>query len=338
MIRSPVRPHVRRLPADLTVVLALTVLTNVVVFAPVIRETPLRVAFGLVFILVAPGYALVALVFPERGPVDRFDDVNGEMRSPTTILERPRSWWGTIDGPERIAFSIASSAVIAPVVGFIVVTVQGSFQFGPTFVAVSAVTVALTVGAIWRRLALSPDDRFRVPYGEWTDTLRAAVFDPNSRGSAILNVALVCTILLVIASVGYAATALPQDDEYSTIYVLSEGDADSVLEIPPGESREVVVGVDNRERRATTYTVVVVEQEMDVSENETRVVDQRELDRFESTTDHGETWRLAHDIEPTADGEVRIVWLLYVDGDAPEEPSIESAAYRVHLWVEEGDS
>ncbi|WP_312907214.1 DUF1616 domain-containing protein [Natronosalvus caseinilyticus] len=337
MIRSLVRPHVRRLPADLTGVLALTALTNVVVFAPVIRETPLRVPFGLVFVLIAPGYALVALVFPERGPVDRFDDANGGVQSPTTILERPRSWWGTIDGPERIAFSIASSAIIVPMIGFILITVQGTFRFGPTFVAVSVVTVALTAGAIWERLALSPADRFRVPYDEWMDTLRTSVFDSDSRRSAILNVTLICTILLVIASVGYAATALPQDDEYSTIYVLSEDDADPILEIPPGESQEVVVGVDNHEERTTTYTVVVVEQEMDVSENETRVVDQRELERFEATVDHDETWRLAHDVEPTANGEVRIVWLLYVD-DAPAEPSIESAAYRVHLWVEEGES
>ncbi|MFC7212822.1 DUF1616 domain-containing protein [Saliphagus sp. GCM10025334] len=337
MIRSLVRPQVRRLPADLTVVLALTALTNVVVFAPVIRETPLRVLFGLVFVLIAPGYALVSLVFPERGPVDRFDDPNGGVQSPTTILERPRSWWGTIDGPERIAFSIASSAIIVPTIGFILITAQGTFQFGPTFVAVSAVTVALTVGAFWRRIALPPADRFRVPYGEWTDTLRASVFDPDSRDSAALNVALVCTILLVIASVGYAATALPQDDEYSTIYVLSEDDADPVLAIPPGESQEVVVGVDNHEGRTTTYTVVVVEQEMDVSENETRVVDQRELERFEATTDHGETWRLAHELEPTTDGEVRIIWLLYID-NVPAEPSIESAPYRVHLWVEAGES
>lgn len=57
----------RRLPADLAATVVLTFLTLATVFVPVVNETPLRVAFGLVFVLFLPGYAFIAALFPEAG-------------------------------------------------------------------------------------------------------------------------------------------------------------------------------------------------------------------------------------------------------------------------------
>lgn len=56
----------RRLPADLVAVVFLIVVTNITVFAPILEETPLRVVFGLVFVLFLPGYAFIAALFPEN--------------------------------------------------------------------------------------------------------------------------------------------------------------------------------------------------------------------------------------------------------------------------------
>ena len=58
---------VRTLPADLAAVLALVLLTNAAVLAPLIRETPLRIPLGLAFVLFVPGYAFIAALFPEAG-------------------------------------------------------------------------------------------------------------------------------------------------------------------------------------------------------------------------------------------------------------------------------
>ena len=52
--------RVRRFPADLTATVVLTLLTIIVVLAPIIRDTPLRVVLGLPFVLFLPGYAFVA--------------------------------------------------------------------------------------------------------------------------------------------------------------------------------------------------------------------------------------------------------------------------------------
>ena len=32
--------------------------------------------------------------------------------------------------------------------------------------------------------------------------------------------------------------------------------------------------------------------------------------------------------------DVRLVWLLYPDGEVPAEPSTETTEYHVHLWVD----
>ena len=57
----------RRLPADLAATVVATLLTLAAVFVPVVNDTPLRVAFGLVFVLFLPGYAFIAALFPEAG-------------------------------------------------------------------------------------------------------------------------------------------------------------------------------------------------------------------------------------------------------------------------------
>ncbi|WP_048077056.1 DUF1616 domain-containing protein, partial [Halorubrum sp. AJ67] len=58
---------VRRLPADLAATVVFTLATLATVFVPVVNETPLRVAFGLAFVLFLPGYAFIAALFPEAG-------------------------------------------------------------------------------------------------------------------------------------------------------------------------------------------------------------------------------------------------------------------------------
>jgi uncharacterized membrane protein len=327
-IRALLPRLVRRPPADLTAAFVATVLVNGTAFVPVVRGTALRVPIGLAFVLFVPGYVVVAALFPERGRSD-------ERALPGT--ERSRSWWGRIDGVDRIALSVALSVTIVPAVGYATSIALQEYRLEPALVAVSIVTVITTAIAARRRSAVPSDERFQVPYRDWLVTVRTTILEPDTRREAVLNVALIGSVLLAVGSVGYAAAVLPQDKEFSAIYVLSEGEEETdpvALELVPGESQEIVVGVENEEERTVEYTVVVVEQMLNSSGD---VTEQRELDRFEAQVDHGKTWRRAHDLEPTASGEdVRIGWLLYVD-DEPDNPSTTDADYHVYLTTGEPD-
>ena len=341
---------VRELPADLAGALALVAATNVAVLAPLIRETPLRIPLGLAFVLFVPGYAFIAALFPEAGEsptaADAADDGTSEdadeagLGSYVPGLDR-----SGIDGIERVALSFGLSIAIVPLIGLVLNFTPWGIRLVPIMLAVSGFTVVATVVGAVRRWELPPEERFRVPYREWYAAGRAELLEPDTRGDAVLNVLLVASVVLALGSVGYAVMVPPQGEQFSAVYVLTEDDdgelvaADYPSELEHGEAAEIVVGVDNHEHRTVDYTVVVVEQRVETVGNESVVEEQRELDRFQTTIAHEESWHHPHEIEPTLTGEdVRVVWLLFPD-EAPAEPTMDDTEYSVHIWidVEEAD-
>ena len=354
---------VRALPADLAAVFVFVILTNIAVLAPVIRETPLRVPLGLAFVLFVPGYAFIAALFPEAGesPTDESEfERTEEDDSESSLLEagplsRDRSG---IDGIERVALAFGLSIAITPLLGLVLNFTPWGIRLVPIMIAVSGFTVIATAIAAVRRWELPEDERFQVPYREWYAAGRSEVLEPDTRGDAVLNVVLALSILLAVGSVGYAVMVPPEGEQFSAVYILGEDDDGELVadnyptEFTQGESQEIILGVDNHEHRTVDYTVVLVEQQVSVEENqsaiednetvsvnETVVEEQRELDRFETQLAHNESWHHPHDLEPTMTGEdIRLVWLLYPDGEVPEEPSMESTEYTVHLWVDVNES
>jgi len=97
---------IQTLPIDLVAVVAATILVNVAVFAPIVRETPLRILLGLPFALFVPGYALVSAVFPKtRQPLVRRTGAQSDRRAIQTLRGSPRYRWVrtvyVISGVER---------------------------------------------------------------------------------------------------------------------------------------------------------------------------------------------------------------------------------------------
>ncbi len=349
--------YLRDLPADLAAILGATVLLNAAVFTPMLRETLLRVPLGLVFVLFVPGYVFVAALFPERGAVlsdDRSLERDGEEAVPrgggtlehdSAKADWSQPWRSRIDGLERIALSIGLSIAIVPLIGLVLNFTPWGLRLVPIMTAVTGFTIVTTAVAVVRRWALPETERFVVPYRDWIGRVRTELLEPDTRTDAVLNVLLVVSLLIASVSVGYAVMTPPEDESFSAIYLLTEDDTGELVaeeyptEFETGESHEMILGVDNHEGEPTSYTTVAAEQDAEVVDNETIVAEQRELDRFETRLDHNETWRHEHDLEPTMTGEdVRIVWLLYLGDDVPEEPSTETADYHVHLWVDVADA
>ncbi|ELY62810.1 DUF1616 domain-containing protein [Natrinema versiforme] len=353
---------IRRLPADLAAVIVLVVATNVAALAPLIRETPLRVPLGLVFVLFVPGYAFIAALFPEAGesPVSA-DEASSSVNSESMTDDADSDGWyasmttqSGIDGVERVALSFGLSIAIVPLIGLVLNFTPWGIRLVPIIISVSGFTLIATAVAASRRQALPVEERFQVPYREWYAAGRAELLEPDTRADAALNVLLVLSVVLAAGSVGYAVTVPPDGEQFSSIYLLTENDDGELVaddyptEFVQGESQEVIVGIDNHEQETTEYTVVVLEQDVEVVENETAtsegeanttvnetiVQDQRELDRFSTTIAHNESWHQPYDLEPTMSGEdQRIVWLLFPGGDVPPEPSMADTEYSVHLWV-----
>ncbi|UTF54838.1 DUF1616 domain-containing protein [Natronosalvus rutilus] len=344
--------QIRHLPADLAAMLVVTVLVNVAVFTPGLRETPLRVPLGLAFVLFVPGYVFIAALFPEAGesPTDSDaatepgHDSEAQTESPSLgVVDTVRDG---IDGIERIALSFGLSIAIVPLIGLVLNFTPWGIRLAPIMVAVTGfVLISTAVGAV-RRWQLPAEERFAVPYRAWYQAGRTELLEPETRIDGALNVVLVLSILLAVGSVGFAVLVPPDGERFSAIYLLTEDDDGELVaddyptELVEGESGELVFGVDNDEHRTVEYTVVVVEQRVETQGNETVVTEQRELSRHHQELAHNDSWHQPYELQPTMVGEdIRVVWLLFPD-EAPTEPSMNDTEYTVHLWVDvaEADS
>jgi len=314
----------RRLPADLGAVVAAVLLTFVVTLVPVVDETVARPVVGLAFVLFVPGYALVAALFPEDGSVEAADD--GDEAT-------------GIDGIERVALSFGLSIAVVPLVGLVLNFTPWGIRLVPIVVALGSLTLGLAAIAANRRRSLPPEDRFHVPYRRWLSSARTELFQPSTRTDAALNVLLVGSVVLAAASVGYAVGVPTQGESFTEFYLLTEDEDGELVadgyptEFVRGEPRSLVVGIGNNEHQSVSYTVIVELQEVRTANNSTAVIDESRLRRFRTEVAHNETWTLQHSVRPTMTGDrLRLQYLLY-RGDAPAEPSAESAYRELHLWV-----
>lgn len=318
------------LPADLAAVVAVTLLVNIAVFVPLVQETPVRIPLAILFVCVVPGYAAVAALFPEA--TEPADLIEWPHSTIINSLER-------IDWFSRIVLSLGLSVTLVPLLGLVLTLTSGDLTVSSYTATLSIFTFFVTAVAVVRRRQLPKHDRFAVPYREWLTAVRTKIFSPRSRLDVLLNILLVCSILLAFGSVVFAVSVPSHSESFSEMHVLTEEDGELVTDGYPteferGESKPLVLGIENQERRSADYSVVIVEQDVETRNNETVVEEQRELDRFSKQLEHNQTWLHEHELEPTMTGDnIRIAWLLYLDDDIPASPSVENADYYVHLWV-----
>jgi len=349
---------VRRLPADLAATIGLTIITILVVILPVINETPLRVVFGLPFVLFLPGYAFIAALFPEAGePPKEHDDMFGEDTSAdsneTEAQNEDEDGWFAgqrdrgIDGIERVALAFGLSIAIVPLIGLALNFTPWGIRLTPILVSVSAFTIGASAIAAVRRWELPEEERFAVPYHDWIESGRKEVLEPDDRLDGFLNVALALSILLAVGSVGYAIAVPPQGEEFSEFYILTEADdgelvADGYPEsFVVGDSSPIVVGVGNQEHETLEYTVVIeahdVEDQGEGNETDMVILDREHLLTQSTTAAHNETNHLDVELAPTMVGEdVRVTFMLFVgdESQVPENPTPDDAYRSLHIWVD----
>ncbi|WP_458208911.1 DUF1616 domain-containing protein [Haladaptatus sp. NG-SE-30] len=330
---------VRRLPADLAAIICFVIATCIVVLVPGLNETPIRAVLGLPFVLFPPGYAFIAALFPEAGgsPVDdeELEDDTEETDGGTDVSR----FHDGIDGLERVALSFGTSIAIVPLIGLVLNFTPWGIRLVPVLVSISAFTLTMTGVAAVRRWELPEDERFAVPYELWLGDARSELFEPDTRADAILNVVLVVSVVLAAASVTYAVAVPKQGESFSEFYLLTEDDDGKLVadgyptNFTQGESKPVIVGIENHEHERENYKVVMLLQNVTMKNNSTTIHDERELKRFQTTLDQNKTWRTTHQITPTLTGErLRLVYMLYTD-DVPQNPSVDNAYRELHLWV-----
>jgi len=281
---------------------------------------PLRVALGVPFVVILPGYALTAALFPgsERqsaGPGGRAE----------------------LSPVERLTLSVGLSVAVVPLVVLFLNFTGWGINPTPVRLALLSVTLVASAVAVVRRLRLPPADRFTLPVGR---SLRAV----SGTGAPTRRVNVVIGVLLVL-SVGVAGSSLAMADEgetFTEFYLLSENDTGTLVAddypttVSSNETATVHVGLGNEEARPMNYTVVVEFQQFRSVDGERIVTARTEADRYRTALDPGESSRTEQQFSPPAwasGDRVRRTFLLYT-GSVTENPNLDDAYRTTHVWVD----
>jgi len=283
---------------------------------------------GLPVLLFLPGYALLLALFPA-----------GSSDAPTEGPSFGRfEWQPNLSLTERLALAFGMSVALLPVVGLTLLWTGVGLDTAPVLLALAAVIVVGLAAGEARRQRLPEAERFRVPIRRWyADVVRS--FDQPSRVDSLLNVALAFAVIVAVASLSYALVAPGTGESYSSLSLLTQdagGEfvaADYPEALTVGEQTSLFVSVENVEGEATSYTLVSELQRVERANGEVTVVERQVLGSRTETVEDGETWRTRHSFAPALTGEdLRLTYFLY-EGDAPAEPSTETAYRSAYVWV-----
>lgn len=300
---------------DLRLVVVLVVGATVALLIPGI---PWQVewVFGVPLLLLLPGYAAVAVLFPRRpdGPADG---------------DSPPGW------PARLGLSLLGSAAIVAVAGILLAS-QGPVRLtlAPAVLLVSAVTL-LAVGAAMVRRARLPVDRRADP----TAGVSIRTVTDSFGTTGLQSLALVVSVVVLASALAVAGTS-PGVEPYSDAYLTGGEGVDVGPEnatLVAGTDNSMALTIANHEGGPTDYRAVVRLQR--VSANGT-VLEQERLDDVGVSLAANETRVVEPSLDPSLTGErLRLQTLVYKGGvDGSTSPRTADLSLRLWVTVTDGGS
>lgn len=297
-----------------------------------------RFLLALPLVCFLPGYAVVSATFPRSAAgtheLTAFDEWSFGFGDGLRV-------GATLGAAGRIALSVLCSLAVVSLVALAMDILGFGVALWPVLVGVVAVTAAGLAGAAAARLRVPPRDRCApslAGHSPWYESSRRFDGDPTWE-VGVPNVALVAGVILLSASVGYAAIVPPDGQQFTEFYVETQNMTFDTQTLYPdqfsaGEEASLDVFVGNHEGSDATYTTVATLQRVAGGDNEpVTVVEQRRLSTTEVSVPAGETERATVSFTPEAtDQRLRLVLYLY-RGDAPATASPESAYRTLRLWV-----
>jgi len=259
---------------DLIFVATLSVLAVVLAL---LAGGPLRIFLGLPFILIFPGYALSAALFPRKT---------------------------SLDGIERLALSLGLSIAIVPLVGLALNCMPWGIRLTPIASALLTIILILCLVAAIRRKQLPSAERFQVDTKGYFSSLTLG-WREGGKWDKALTAFLVIAIVGAIATTVYVVQMLGEGEDFTEFYILGpDGKAEDYPdELVAGEDGTVILGVINREHDDMVYrTVLAIEGELAKELNFIRL-------------EHGEEWEKAITFAPARSGtNQKVEFQLYKEG------------------------
>jgi uncharacterized membrane protein len=223
----------QKFPSDLLLVAGLVILTDIFVLVPILSGSFIRTALGLPLVLFLPGYALIAMLFPEKGG---------------------------LEGMERIALSVAMSVAVVPLIGLALNYTPGGIRGTSLLASLSAFILLTSALAYARRRQLPSDRVFEVPLKVSAFTLIAGVLGKTeSKTEKTLRIILALSVLALIGTGAYITLVPHEREPFTEFYILGpDGMANNyTTDYIQGETGTYIIGITNKEYRTMNYTMEV---------------------------------------------------------------------------------
>ena len=304
---------------DLVVVCGIALATYGIWLRPALTLGPGRILLGAAFVLLAPGYAVTAALFPRR---DSGQSGTGD-RLPAHL-----------SGLERVVYAVGLSIVTVPLLALFLNFTRWGITDSSVLTTLLVFVFFAAAAAAARRLRIAPDARFRLPLGD-----APAALTTTRPATAVIAVLFV----LSLAVAGSALVTAEDGQQLTEFYLLSQDEesgelvADGYPEaIPAGGSAPIFVGIENREGRPTEYTVLAEFHRVNGTGDDRAVTTRWRRGSYETRLGAGEANTTGLRVSPpeAAAGErLRLTLLLYT-GSTPGNPRIDDAYRTVHIWVD----
>ena len=182
-----------RLDKDLVIIIASSVLLAAII--ALLPSNVLRIILGLPFILLFPGYTLIAALFPRQSD---------------------------LDGIERLALSLGLSVAVVPLIGLILNYTTWGIRLYPILISLMIFIFVMSGIAWYRRHRFPPGERSGISFN-----FRLPSWEGHSRIDKVLSVMLAVAILGAIGSLIYVVTTPKEGEKFTEFYILGlEGKAE----------------------------------------------------------------------------------------------------------------
>jgi uncharacterized membrane protein len=306
-----------RVPTDLLICYLWLLGALLCIYVPYLNESFLRILFGIPLVLFIPGYALIAALFPAAKDIDLI---------------------------ERVALSFGLSIALVPLTGLVLNYTPFGIRLDPIVICLSVLTIVLCLAAQYRRIRLTPEDRFVVPFDEMQQGIRNEFFpqsEATSRIDRILSIVLLVAIIAAVATTVFVIVVPKEGEKFTEFFILGENQkaADYPTTLLAGQTGSLYIGIGNHEYRPINYTVETYFVTMDFDEktNTTTLSSMKPVDRFVVPVSHNQTVIQPYSFSPGSTQFNRIEFLLFnetVPGNQVTGMDRINQSYRdLHLWV-----
>lgn len=290
-----------------------------------------RILLALPLLFILPGYALLAAAFPRRAV--------GSDRLTWEMPARNAAATGSLAPFERVALSVGLSVALVPPLGLVVATAPVATTVGTLAAVVSAVVVAGMFGSVVRRLGLPEAERYESPMAVALAATRTALAGSVSTRRRALNLCVVVVVVLSLTTMLGALAASPRGASYTSMTLLTQNESGEYVSsgypetLASAERQPPYVELANHEGQTVDYTLVTTVQRVRADNGSVTALDERETARSRLRLDAGESRVLRPSVRSGTTGtDVRVVYLLY-RGDAPADPSVDTAYRYTQFWV-----